>query len=101
MLWSRWLKSEADLLTFQKEFERLAGNSLDMAYMQRSRVRGYFTTAGEMLAGFILGAVKLCHLWRGYKAPARAFAPRKRVSSAWCILRLNVLFDFFDWRAAT
>lgn len=50
---------------------------------------------------FILGAVKLCHLWRGYKAPARASAPRKRVSSAWCILRLNVLFDYFDWRAAT
>jgi len=54
MLWSRWLKSEADLLTFQNEFERLAGNPLDMAYLQRSRVRGYFTTAGEMLAGFII-----------------------------------------------
>ena len=54
MLWSRWLKSEADLLTFQVEFKQRAGNALDLDYLRASKVRGYFTSKGEMLAGFVM-----------------------------------------------
>ena len=54
MLWSRWLKSEEDLLTFQVEFKQRAGNALGMDYLRGSKVRGYFTSKGEMLAGFVM-----------------------------------------------
>ncbi|MCX6110412.1 MAG: hypothetical protein NTZ90_12505 [Proteobacteria bacterium] len=54
MLWSRWLKSEEDLLAFQVEFKQRAGNALDLDYLRASKVRGYFTSKGEMLAGFVM-----------------------------------------------
>ena len=41
---------------------------------------------------FILGAVKLCHLWRGYKAPARASAPRKLSVLSMVYLALECTF---------
>jgi len=41
---------------------------------------------------FILGAVKLCHLWRGYKAPGRASAARKLSVLSMVYLALECTF---------
>lgn len=54
MLWSRWLSDEADFAVFQREFQRRSGNPVDPHYLRGSRVRGYFTNAGEMLAGYVV-----------------------------------------------
>ena len=58
----------------------------------RVRALGLAGAGGLFLAVFILGAVKLCHLWRGYKAPARASAPRKLSVLSMVYLALECTF---------
>lgn len=53
-LTTRMLASDSDLVLFARRYDTLSGMPVDLAYLRRARVRGFFDSGGRMVGGYAI-----------------------------------------------